>query len=88
MSPDPACRANLVDMREQLAGAQPPSPLLAAYLEKVRLRAYEVTDADVAGLLAAGLTEDAIYRATMHTAMTAGIDRFDIGLRALREAKR
>ena len=90
MSPDPACRANLVDMREQLAGApfQAPSPLLAAYLEKVRLRAYEVTDADVAGLLAAGLTEDAIYQATMHTAMTAGIDRFDIGLRALREAKR
>jgi hypothetical protein len=89
MSPDPACRAKLFEMRDQVAGGrvESPSPLLAAYLEKVRLRAYEVTDEDVAGLLASGLTEDEIYQATMYTAMTAGIDRFDIGLRALREAK-
>lgn len=89
MSAEPACRAKLVEMRDQVAAGrvESPPPLLAAYLEKVRLWAYKVTDEDVAGLLASGLTEDEVYQATMYTAMTAGIDRFDIGLRALREAK-
>ena len=79
----------LQDMREGVGrGPQPPSPLLAAYLEKVRRRAVEVTDEEVAALLASGLTEDQVYEATMRAAMTAGIERFEIGLLALAEAKR
>ena len=79
----------LAELREQVAGgAAPKSPLLAAYVEKVRRRAVEITDEDVAALLASGLSEDQVYEATMHAAMTAGIERFEIGLRALAEAKR
>jgi alkylhydroperoxidase family enzyme len=78
----------LIEIRNQVAGGRVanPSPLLAAYLDKVRFRACDVTDEDVAGLVASGLTEDEVYEATMYTALTAGIDRFDIALRALREA--
>ena len=78
----------LQEMREQVAGPEPASPLLAAYLEKVRRRAVEITDEEVAALLASGLTQDQVYEATMRAAMTAGIERFEIGLRALAEARR
>ena len=79
----------LAELREHVeGGAAPPSPLLAAYVEKVRRRAVDVTDEEVAALLASGLTEDQVYEATMHAALSAGIERFEIGLRALAEAKR
>ena len=79
----------LAELREQVAGgAVPHSPLLDAYVERVRRRAVEVTDEEVAALLAAGLTEDQVYEATLHAALSAGIERFEIGLRALAEAKR
>jgi alkylhydroperoxidase family enzyme len=78
----------LVEMREQVgAGPAAPPAILAAYLEKVRHRAIAVTDAEVEALLASGLGEDEVYEATMHAAMSAGIERFEIGLRALAEAK-
>jgi hypothetical protein len=76
-------------MRAQVAGgAAPASPLLAAYVEKVRRRAVEITDEEVAALLASGLSEDQVYEATLYAALSAGIERFDIGRRALAEAKR
>ena len=82
-------RARLLALRDQVGPDHgPPSPPLAGYLEKVRRRAVEVTDADVAALLAAGLGEDQVYEATMRTAITAGIERFDAGMRALRGARR
>ena len=83
------CRAKMAEIRDQVGNAPDPdaSPLLAAYLEKVRLHAYAITDGEVAALLAAGMSEDALYAATMRVALAAGIDRFDTGLRALREAK-
>ena len=81
-------RQRLMEMREQVPETTAASPLLAAYLEKVRRRAVEVTDEDVAALLASGLTEDQVYEATMRVAITAGIERFDIGRRALEEALR
>jgi alkylhydroperoxidase family enzyme len=55
----------------------------AAYLEKVRLRAYRVTDGDVEALLASGLSEDEIFEATVAAAVAAGLARFDAGLRTL-----
>ena len=79
----------LREMRDAIGAApEPASPLLAAYLEKVRRRAVEVTDEDVAGLLASGLTQDQVYEATMRAAMTAGIERYEAGLRALEKARR
>jgi hypothetical protein len=86
MDTDPPCRAALAARRDPFGGGAP-HPALAAYLDKVRRRAYEITDDEVAALLASGVGEDEIYRATMQEAMTAGIDRFDIGLRALRGAR-
>ena len=79
----------LREMRAQVPDAGPrASPLLAAYVEKVRRRAVEITDEEVAALLASGLGQEEVYEATMRAAMEAGIERFEIGLRALAEAKR
>jgi alkylhydroperoxidase family enzyme len=50
---------------------------MAAYLEKVRERAYAVTDADVEQLKAAGLTEDAIFEQTVAVAIAEGLRRLD-----------
>jgi hypothetical protein len=54
------------------------------YLEKVRRRAYTVTDADVQALKDAGHSEDEIFEQTVSAAVAAGLDRADAGLRALR----
>ncbi len=62
------------------------SPEMARYLAKVERWAYKVTDDDVASLLAVGYTQEEIYAATMETALTAGIERFQVGVRVLREA--
>ena len=58
-------------------------PAAEAYLAKVRLHAYRVTDGDVAALLASGLTEDEVFEATVAAAVAAGPERFDAGLRTL-----
>jgi alkylhydroperoxidase family enzyme len=47
------------------------------YLAKVRARAYTVTDADVAELKAAGLSEDEIFEQTVAAAISEGLRRFD-----------
>jgi len=54
-----------------------------AYVDKVRLDAWRVTDADVEALRAAGLSEDEIYEATVAAAVSAGLDRLEAGLRTL-----
>ena len=43
-----------------------------AYLEKVRERAYTVTDADVQALKDAGISEDEIFERTVETAVAEG----------------
>ena len=57
---------------------------LAPYLEKVRLHAYQVTDQDIDELKQAGFTEDTIFEHTVSTAVAAGLDRLQAGLRVLR----
>ena len=64
-------------LRANVANTEP-SPLeLAAYLEKVRTRAYTVTDADVENLKAAGLSEDEIFEQTVAAAISEGLRRLD-----------
>ena len=58
-------------------------PEFATYLEKVRLHAYKVTDADVQALKDAGFTEDQIFEHTVSTAVAAGLARLEAGLAAL-----
>jgi len=68
------------------AAAQPERPAppeFAAYLEKVRLHAYKVTDGDVEALEQIGFTEDEIFEHTVSAAVAAGLERLDAGLRAL-----
>ena len=48
-----------------------------AYLEKVHLHAYKVTDADVEALKAAGLSEDEIFEQTVAAAIAEGLRRLD-----------
>ncbi len=62
---------------------RPAPPAFATYLEKVRLHAYKVTDADVQALKDAGFTEDQIFEHTVSTAVAAGLERLEAGLGAL-----
>jgi alkylhydroperoxidase family enzyme len=71
------------ELRAAAAAAEPPHPVLAAYLEKVRNRAYAITDADVESLTAAGCSEDEILEQTVAVAIQEGLRRLDAGLRVL-----
>jgi alkylhydroperoxidase family enzyme len=54
-----------------------PAPGMEAYLEKVRTRAYSVTDEDVASLERAGFGEDEIFEQTVAVAVAEGFRRLD-----------
>jgi len=62
---------------------RPAPPEFAAYLEKVRVHAYKVTDRDIEALKQLGFTEDEIFEHTVSAAVTAGLERLDAGLAAL-----
>jgi alkylhydroperoxidase family enzyme len=74
-SVDPAIRRSAFD------GEVPDD--LKAYVQKVRLHAYKVTDSDIDRLLAAGYSEDQVFEITVATAVGAGLGRLDIGMRCL-----
>ena len=61
---------------------QPPM-VMAPYLEKVRGRAYAMTDDDVQALKTAGLTEDEIFEQTVAAAVAEGLRRLERGLEAI-----
>ena len=71
-------------LREAAQPDRPAPPAFAAYLEQVRRAASAVTDGDVAALREAGFSEDEIFEHTVSTAVAAGLERVDAGLRALR----
>jgi hypothetical protein len=53
------------------------------YLEKVRTRAYAITDEDVEELKRGGVTEDEIFEATVAVAIGEGLRRLDVALEVL-----
>jgi hypothetical protein len=59
----------------------------ASYAEKVRDRSYQVTDADIAVLKAAGRSEEEIFEVTVAAATGAALRRLDAGLRAVGGAR-
>jgi hypothetical protein len=65
-----------------------PDAKLETYLENVRHRAATITEADVADLLAAGHSQDAVFEATAGAALGAALERFEAGLRALEEVQK
>jgi hypothetical protein len=64
-------------------GGELPEPL-GSYATKVRDESYRITDADIAGLTAAGLSEDAIFEITIAAAVGAALQRLDAGMAAVR----
>lgn len=71
----------LDELRSLTAGAPPAE--MDAYLAKVRGHAYTITDADVAALKDAGLSEDAIFEATVAVAIGEGLRRLDRAIEAI-----
>jgi alkylhydroperoxidase family enzyme len=88
MSSDPRLD-HLRDLHASVSAASTarPDDRLVAYLEKVASQAPAITDDEVAALLLAGHSQDAIYEATVQTALAAAIERFEHGLRAVDELK-
>ena len=74
---------SIEELRAVVAAAAPEPLALAPYLEKVRSRAYAVTDADVSALIAAGVSEDEIFEHTVAVAAAEGLRRLDAGLGAI-----
>lgn len=65
-------------------GALPDEPL-GTYAAKVRESSYRVTDADIDALKAAGRSEDEILEVTVAAALGAALQRYERGMRILRE---
>ena len=73
-----------IDQLRAVVDATPPAPAaMAAYLTKVRERAFTVTDADVETLKAAGLSEDEIFEQTVGAAIAQGLRRLDKALEVI-----
>lgn len=67
----------LAELRENARATKPAPPVMAAYLEKVRVHAYRITDADVDELKHAGVSEDEIFEQTVAAAISEGLRRLD-----------
>lgn len=57
---------------------------LDAVIVKIARYAYRVTDGDIQGLLAGGMSAEAVYEAVICAALGAGYRRMERGLAALR----
>jgi hypothetical protein len=65
---------------------QPLPPAIIAYVDKVVLHAYKITDRDVEQLKAAGYSEDAIFEITLCASVGASLARMERGMMALKGA--
>lgn len=72
------------DLRVAVANGQPP-PELAALVQKIRTRAYTVTDQDLDALRST-FTEDQLFEIIVATAFGAAQTRLSSALQALEEA--
>jgi alkylhydroperoxidase family enzyme len=80
---EPVVSENLERLRAIAVELPPAPPAMAAYLAKVRERAYAVTDGDVDALRAAGHSEDEIFEQTVKTAIGEGLRRLGAAERVL-----
>jgi alkylhydroperoxidase family enzyme len=70
--------------RAAAASADAVPPPLGAYVAKVDRAAYQITDADVAALKAAGCSEEKIFEVTVAAAVGAALRGLEAGMRAVR----
>ena len=84
----PELRRAIERYASSLSAARPEAaiipPELEAYVSKVTLYAYKVTDEDIAELKALGYTEDELFEITISAALGAGRTRLEYGLAALK----
>ena len=74
---------SIAELRNVVAGSSPAPIEMAAYLEKVRDRAYAVVDRDIEELKEAGFSEDAIFEQTVAVAIAEGLRRLDLANEAI-----
>jgi alkylhydroperoxidase family enzyme len=74
----------LDELRSVVERTPAPPAVMEPYLEKVRERAYTMTDADVDELKAAGCSEDEIFEQTVAAAIGEGLRRLDAAREVLR----
>ena len=74
---------HIAELRAAADRAAPAPDDMTAYLAKVRECAYEVTDADVERLLAAGHSQDEIFEQTVAAAIGEGLRRLDAAARVI-----
>lgn len=65
------------ELRNVVTTVPPAPPEMAAYLEKVRERAYTVVDPDIEALTESGFSEDEIFEQTVAIAIAEGLRRLD-----------
>jgi alkylhydroperoxidase family enzyme len=75
--------AGPIDELRAVAERTPARPEAAAYLDKVRTGAYQVTDEDVQALKDAGLSEDEIFEQTVAAAISEGLRRLEAAERVI-----
>jgi hypothetical protein len=75
-----------VATRAALVAGEPAPPPFEDYVQKVRRHAYEVTEDEVEALVAT-TSEDAVFEATIATALGAGLSRLEAGLAAIEAAR-
>jgi alkylhydroperoxidase family enzyme len=73
----------IAELRSVVAASEPAPSEMAAYLEKVRSRAYTVVDRDIEALKEAGFSEDAIFEQTVSVAIAEGLQRLDLADEAM-----
>jgi alkylhydroperoxidase family enzyme len=74
----------IAELRNVVGGSSPAPIEMAAYLEKVRDRAYSVTDGDIETLKTAGFSEDEIFEQTVAVAVAEGLRRLDLADEVIR----
>ena len=74
---------HIAELRAVVASAAPAPDDMGPYLEKVHERAYDVSDADVEELLAAGHSQDEIFEQTVAAAIGEGLRRLDAAARVI-----
>jgi hypothetical protein len=72
-----------LDQLRDVVASTTPEPALADYLERVRTRAWTITDDEVRALKAAGVPEDTIFEQTVAVAISEGLRRLDAAERVI-----
>lgn len=86
---DPALRQSVEARSETLTGVKNLEKtelpdIIRAYVDKIALHAYKVTEDDILSLKEAGFSEDVIFEISVSAALGTGLARLERGLEALK----